>query len=411
MTATGSLVVLLPDVGEGLVEAEIIGWLVAVGDAVAIDQPLVEIDTAKAAVMLPSPRAGVIAELHAEVGDTVAVGAPLLSFAGADQRRSEGLKDPLVGFGPGRDSDPRASRPPGSRRRRPPVAATHPAARPADSGRRAIAAPAVRELARSLGVDLRAVHGTGPDGLIVREDVLRANQTGASTPAGRHAAPLHPTAIAKLETSRREIPEVTVWRDVDASGLLAAREELGRLASGTQISLLGLIACICVRALREHPQLNSRFVPETASVVLHDAVHLGIAVQTDRSLVVPVVQDAHLLGVDDLCDRVHDLITRVPTGTLEPTDLSGGTFTLNNYGGLQVDGSTPIINHPQAAILGVGRIMARPWAIDDEVVIRPIVTLALAYDHRVSNGNDAADFLHVVSEGFEAPEWLVSPSG
>jgi pyruvate dehydrogenase E2 component (dihydrolipoamide acetyltransferase) len=202
--------------------------------------------------------------------------------------------------------------------------------------------------------------------------------------------------------SRQEIPEVTVWLDVDASGLLSARDRLAQQTPGSKNIVLGLIASLCVRALVSYPALNGKYDLETGAVVQNKTVNLGVAVQSDRGLVVPVLHDADGVDARELCARVSEIVTRARQGTLRASHLNGGTFTLNNYGGLGVDGSTPIINYPESAILGVGRIMRRPWVVGDEVVVRPIVTVSMAYDHRVSDGAYAAAFLRLVCEGFES---------
>lgn len=405
----------LPDLGEGLTEAEIVRWLVEVGDVVAIDQPVVEVETAKAMVEVPCPYAGVVTARFGDEGTELPVGAPLLTVAvgstegdlsgdlsGKGAAGAESSGNVLVGYGTGA---PAARR----RRVRPeaiaaaaepgpvPVMAPAPAQGPVPapvpdeaSGPVAVVSPLVRRLARQHDLDLRQLTGSGRDGLILRSDVesairAAANGTAVAPPAPVRVSPSAsgpapvsasaageriplrgvPGAVAdKLARSRREIPDATCWVDADATELMAARAAMngaGGPTAGPKVSVLSLLARICTAALARFPELNSTVDLEAREIVRLPAVHLGFAAQTERGLVVPVVRDAQSRNAESIGAEIGRLTEAARTGTLTPADLTGGTFTLNNYGVFGVDGSTPIINHPEAAMLGVGRIVPKPW--------------------------------------------------
>ncbi|MGW1284204.1 dihydrolipoamide acetyltransferase family protein [Streptomyces sp. NPDC002586] len=483
----------LPDLGEGLTEAEIVRWLVQVGDVVAVDQPVVEVETAKAMVEVPCPYAGVITARFGEEGTELPVGAPLLTVAVGPPLpagETEGSGNVLVGYGtseaptrrrrvrptpvatrgantgtgsdgtplantgPGGAGTPVASAPSGTpaagrpgaavaftegaRQNGTPVSPGTAHARvaaPHAEGPVPVISPLVRRLAREGGVDLRQLAGSGPDGLILRadvEDVLRGRAAPGSRTAeaaGAAAAavtpPPAPTSSAtrvagirvplkgvrgavadKLSRSRREIPDATCWVDADATELMRARAAMN--ASGApKISLLALLARICTAALARFPELNSYVDAEAREVVQLDHVHLGFAAQTERGLVVPVVRDAHARDAESLTAEFARLTEAARTGTLTPAELTGGTFTLNNYGVFGVDGSTPIINHPEAAMLGVGRIVPKPWVHEGELAVRQVVQLSLTFDHRVCDGGTAGGFLRYVADCVEQPAVLL----
>ncbi|MGX1271183.1 dihydrolipoamide acetyltransferase family protein [Streptomyces phaeoluteigriseus] len=452
----------LPDLGEGLTEAEIVRWLVEVGDVVAVDQPVVEVETAKAMVEVPCPYGGVVTARFGEEGTELPVGAPLITVAvgaapggptdGAEvpgtqgtpaAAGSQGSGNVLVGYGtseaPARRRRVRPDRP--APATPPPVPAVpEPAngrARTAESadGPVAVISPLVRRLARENGLDLRELTGSGPDGLILRADVeyaLRAaaaqGRTATAPPAPRPhvvAEPAEATAPAvasagtrvplkgvrgavadKLSRSRREIPDATCWVDADATELMRARTAMNA-AGGPKISLLALLARISTAALARFPELNSTVDQEAREIVRLDHVHLGFAAQTERGLVVPVVRDAHTRDTESLNAEFARLTESARTGTLTPGELTGGTFTLNNYGVFGVDGSTPIINHPEAAMLGVGRIIAKPWVHEGELAVRQVVQLSLTFDHRVCDGGTAGGFLRYVADCVEQPAVLL----
>ncbi|WP_405424100.1 dihydrolipoamide acetyltransferase family protein [Streptomyces erythrochromogenes] len=437
----------LPDLGEGLTEAEIVRWLVAVGDVVAIDQPVVEVETAKAMVEVPCPYGGVVTARFGEEGEELPVGAPLITVAvgaqsvpggAAEAIEAEGSGEaprPLIGYG----SD--HSRPARRRRVRPVTAAVSaPAAAPAPAPAAVVVAPAapaapvapvtpagpvpvisplVRKLAKDGGVDLRALHGSGPEGLILRADVeaaLAALRAPAAAPAPAAAVAaqgeriplkgLRGAVAEKLSRSRSEIPDATCWVDADATELMAARAAMNAVG-GPKISVLALLARICTAALAKYPELNSTVDLAAKEIVRLPSVHLGFAAQTERGLVVPVVRDAQDRNPESLSAEFARLTEIARSGRLSPADLTGGTFTLNNYGVFGVDGSTPIINHPEAAMLGVGRIIDKPWVHDGQLAVRKVVQLSLTFDHRVCDGGTAGGFLRYVADCVESPAVLL----
>ncbi|MEV8354468.1 dihydrolipoamide acetyltransferase family protein [Streptomyces niveus] len=431
----------LPDLGEGLTEAEIVRWLVAVGDVVAIDQPVVEVETAKAMVEVPCPYGGVVTARYGEEGTELPVGAPLLTVAvGASEPAPEPESTPVADGGSGETSGNvlvgYGTGAPAARRRRvrpatavvtapveTPVAVAE--AVPDRAGPVPVISPLVRRLARQNGLDLRALDGSGRDGLILRCDVELAIErmeqavqappapapttAPAATGAVTERVPLRGVrgAVAdKLSRSRREIPEATCWVDADATELMAARTA-ANAAGGPKISLIALLARICTAALARFPELNSTVDMEAREIVRLRDVHLGFAAQTERGLVVPVVRDAQDRSAESLSAEFARLTEAGRTGTLTPGDLTGGTFTLNNYGVFGVDGSTPIINHPEAAMLGIGRIVAKPWVHDGELAIRQVVQLSLTFDHRVCDGGTAGGFLRYVADCVEQPAVLL----
>ncbi|MFF0475167.1 dihydrolipoamide acetyltransferase family protein [Streptomyces sp. NPDC004284] len=453
----------LPDLGEGLTEAEIVRWLVAVGDVVAIDQPVVEVETAKAMVEVPCPYGGVVTARYGEEGTELPVGAPLLTVAvggtGAPEELAEAAPEAartaadsavsseysgnvLVGYGTAgpaarrrrvRPANPAVAQAPAPVAAPAPVVASAPAA-PAPAvaaapgghgGPVPVISPLVRKLARDRGLDLREVRGSGPEGLILRADVeqalaARERQAAAPAPAPAVAAaalaapagervPLRGVrgAVAdKLSRSRTEIPDATCWVDADATELMAARAAMNA-AGGPKISLLALLARICVHALARFPELNSTVDTAAREIVRLPSVHLGFAAQTPRGLVVPVVKDAGTRTAESLTDEFARLTEAARQGAITPADLTGGTFTLNNYGVFGVDGSTPIINHPEAAMLGVGRIIPKPWVHQGELAVRQVVQLSLTFDHRVCDGGTAGGFLRYVADCVEQPAVLL----
>ncbi|MFF7641626.1 2-oxo acid dehydrogenase subunit E2 [Streptomyces canus] len=430
----------LPDLGEGLTEAEIVRWLVEVGDVVAVDQPVVEVETAKAMVDVPCPYAGVVTARFGEEGSELPVGSPLITVAvgapaSAPDAQSEGSGNVLVGYG---TSEAPARRRRVRREQQVPVPVNGRSAAPeVVEGPVPVISPLVRRLARENGLDLRELTGSGPEGLILRADVeyaLRAvasqgrpapaqaqaqapapavvPQTPAAAPAPTPAETRVPLkgvrgAVAdKLSRSRSEIPDATCWVDADATELMRARAAMNA-AGGPKVSLLALLARICTAALARFPELNSTVDAAAREIVRLDAVHLGFAAQTERGLVVPVVKDAHARDAESLSAEFARLTEAARTGTLTPAELTGGTFTLNNYGVFGVDGSTPIINHPEAAMLGVGRIIPKPWVHEGELAVRQVVQLSLTFDHRVCDGGTAGGFLRYVADCVEQPAVLL----
>lgn len=466
MTTATARVFRLPDLGEGLTEAGLVQWLVQVGDTITTDQAIAEVETAKSIVELPSPFAGVVTALHGEAGDVIAVGAPVLevadgisdeAVAGAqsdgaesdgaqpDGAQSDAEKDAyrteeragsgnvLIGYG----TTERVSS--GRRRARAsrPSAAASPAAPAASTGQAepasrtvAVRSPIVRRLARDLGVDVRRIEPTGADGAVTRADVLRAasmldgeqsvearrphaSGTRSTTAASatvdglavasrERLSPMRKAIGATLSRSRAEIPEATVWVDVDATELWDARSRMAPEGERAP-SLTALVARFTLMALAEYPLLASRLSDDAGEIVSFEGVNLGVAADTERGLMVPVIARAHELSVDELDAQLRELAATARSGRMPAEQLRGSTFTLNNYGSLGVDGSAAIINHPEVAILGIGRMIERPWVIDGQIVARRITQLSLVFDHRVCDGGYAAGFLRRLVELIEHP--------
>ncbi|KAA1394342.1 dihydrolipoamide acetyltransferase family protein [Aeromicrobium ginsengisoli] len=405
----------LPDLGEGLTEAEVVRWLVAVGDEVVVDQPVVEVETAKSIVEVPSPYAGRVSELHGEEGGTVAVGSPLISVEAAlvpasaaetyRQEEQAGSGNVLIGYG-----TPEGA---GSGRRRRPRSTPVAAAPASSTSVPRVSSPLVRRLAREAGVSILGITGTGVDGLITRHDVEAAIAAAAprvesTGRAGLEVAQRTPMSgfrkavSAALSRSRSEIPEATVWVDVDFTELFAIRA--AAKAAGKPVpGLLAYLARFTVAALRAHPELNGEVDTVNDELIQYAGINLGLAVQTDRGLLAPAVLDAHRLTTTELDTEIRRITVAAREGRATQEELTGGTFTLNNYGAFNVDGSAAIINHPQVAILGFGRVIDRAWVVDGELAVRKIAQMSFVFDHRVCDGGTAAAFMRVVADAIESP--------
>jgi len=409
----------LPDLGEGLSEAEIVSWRVAEGDQVRTDEVVVEVETAKAVVEVPVPYEGTVLRLHAAPGSVVNVGEPLISVGverSVQEYREEeqaGSGNVLIGYGTGHGPDTRRRR--RARGAANVVNAAESGAVPTGAAR--VISPLVRHLARQHGIDLTRITPSGPRGVILRRDVEMAVAAMADTPNHGDEEPdavripitgLRRAVSDKLTRSRTEIPDATTWVDVDATGLLEAKNALQAARPDRPISLLALLARICVAGLRRYPELNSTVDTARGEIVRLPQISLGFAAQTDRGLVVPVVRDAHRMTTGELAAELKRLTDLARAGTLPPAVLTGGTFTLNNYGVFGVDGSTPIINHPEAAILGVGRIVDKPWVVGGSLAVRKVTQLSLAFDHRVCDGGVAGGFLRFVADCVEHPVGLLA---
>jgi 2-oxoisovalerate dehydrogenase E2 component (dihydrolipoyl transacylase) len=397
---------LLPDLGEGLEDAEVVAWRVAEGDQVELNQTLVEVNTAKALVEVPSPWQGVVEKIHASEGGVVKVGQPLVSIRVEEETAEAGkggtseADEPgpkrlpvLVGYGVEEEAihAPARSKK-AARARQGPVPAS----------------PPVRRLARELGIDLTAVEGTGPGGRVTREDLEKAAESGpqaASTRGAGEVIPVRGTRrliAEKMARSVREIPQVTTFLTIDASHLQAFREDIAT-ETGERVSPLPVVVRALVEVCREHAKLNSSFDPERSQILIHGRYNVGIATDTKQGLLVPVVQDADRKGIVETSREIARLGEAARSGRAKPQDLTGGTITVTNVGTFGAEFGTPIINHPEAAILALGVVEPRALVVDGEVQARPAVTLSLSFDHRVMDGAEAGRALKALADLLESP--------
>ena len=488
-------VFVLPDPGEGLTEADIVSWKVAPGDAVTVNQILVEIETAKSLVELPSPHAGTIAELLVTEGATVEVGTPIVRFGGADAGTAAeaapasaapaaspsadaGTGDAagddsasggatLVGYGavassskrrprknatggaaaaaPAAPAPPAAAAPapgaaptaqPAAAAQAAPAANANTAAQPSTTptGGRPLAKPPVRKLAKDQGIDLASVRATGAAGEVTRAD-LQAHIDGTAASAvgsgaqaaGAPAAGAATPAVASADREWREplkgvkramsnamvasaftSPHVTVGVDVDVTGMmdLVRRLKAERaLGEDVRVSPLLIIAKAVTRAALRHPGMNARLDDEV--ITYRGYVNLGIAAATDRGLIVPNIKDADGMGLAELAREIGELVAVARTGRTTPAAQSGGTITITNVGVFGVDWGTPIINPGESAIVAAGRVVKKPWVVDDEIVPREVMTLAVSADHRVVDGEVVSRFLRDVADALEDPITLL----
>jgi pyruvate dehydrogenase E2 component (dihydrolipoamide acetyltransferase) len=370
---------LVPDLGEGLEDATLTSWSVEVGDVVELNQTLCSLETAKAEVEIPSPYAGRIVERCGNVGDVLPVGSVLVRFE-TEGVEPQARNPVLVGYGAD-DAMDTSRRPPGNRPR---------------------AAPAVRKLAKDLHVDLAALQpGSGSNGVIRREDVLAS--TGSLDEITRVSG-VRARMAERMTLSRKHIPDAHAAIEVDGTRLLQLHDRFS--AIGADVSPFVLTLRLLTITLNRHPVLNSTWVDgdDGPQVHVHHTVNLGIAVATDRGLLVPVVADAQSKSTRELAARVEELVRSARDGSITPAELRGSTFTVSNFGALGLDDGVPVINYPEAAILGVGSLKPRPVAIDNEVVARPTMRLTCAFDHRIADGAQVAEFLCDLRQLTEAPE-------
>ncbi len=431
----------LPDVGEGLTEAEIVSWRVKPGDTVSVNQIVCEIETAKSLVELPSPFEGVVHELLAAEGDTVQVGAPIISVEGegeaatpapegvvetvADAEGSvshesaESAPKNLVGYGTG-PSTPLSRRRRGAQSMETPAAS--PVARPDLPVVEAvpiIAKPPIRKLAKDLGVDLSSVVATGLAGEIMREDVIR--HAGQATVFRNLETPKWPEnredripvkgvrkAIAQaMVKSMFEAPHVSVFVDVDATRTMdfVKRLKASPDFAGIKVSPLLVMAKAMIWAVQRNPTVNSTWTD--SEIIVHHFVNLGVAAATPRGLIVPNVKEAHTLSLRDLALALEKLTLTARDGKTTPEDMSSGTITITNLGSFGVDTGTPILNPGEVTIVALGTIKPKPWVVDGEVRARMVTTVAASFDHRVVDGDVASKFVADVASVMEEPALLL----
>ncbi|MCD1267963.1 2-oxo acid dehydrogenase subunit E2 [Microbacterium sp. MEC084] len=433
----------LPDVGEGLTEAEIVSWHVAPGDTVAVDDVIAEIETAKSLVELPSPFAGTVGELLVAEGDTVEVGAPIITVVPADetpaaardaheptgpgQQPEAGGGSVLVGYGTGGEAK--------TRRRKKPE-------KPVASSVGVIAKPPIRKLARDLGVALGEVAGSGPAGEVTREDVLKHAQQASvfrniSTPewpaVREKEIPVETPAAAPVADDARveaipvkgvrkatasamvgsaySAPHVSVWTDVDATRTmeLVKRLKASPDFADVKVSPLLIVARAVLWAARRTPMINSAWVDgeDGAKILVRHYVNLGIAAATPRGLLVPNIKDAQDLSMRDLAKALEKLTVTARDGKTTPADQQGGTITITNIGVFGMDAGTPIINPGESAIIAMGAIRQKPWVVDGEVRPRWVTTVSGSFDHRVVDGDAISRFVADVAAVLEEPALLV----
>jgi len=427
----------LPDLGEGLTEGELLKWTVAVGDSVEVNDTIAEVETVKAAVELPSPWAGVVTGLHAAEGETVPVGAPIISIdtsgsggspaasktAGEAEAEAEDLvpavpglpgegavpgeekQMTLVGYGPRAESAARR------RRRRPETGAaatdtTEEPARGRAAAHRVLAKPPVRKLAKTLGVDLTSVTPTGPHGTISRDDVQSAANgvaPAAPRPGTRETRvpikSIRKHMAAAMVASAFSAPHVTEFLTCDVTATMQLRDRVaGRPEfAGIKLSPLVFVARATMLALNRTPELNATWDDAAGEVVLKHYVNLGIAAATDRGLIVPNIKDADRLSLRELAAAISGLTETARAGRSAPADMSGGSFTITNVGVFGVDTGTPIINPGESAILAFGAVRRMPWVVsagaDERIEPRWVTQLAVSFDHRVVDGHLGSRFL------------------
>ncbi|WIM96632.1 dihydrolipoamide acetyltransferase family protein [Actinoplanes oblitus] len=454
----------LPDLGEGLTEGEILAWLVKVGDTIELNQPIVEVETAKAAVEIPAKWAGVVTKIFHEAGVTVEVGQPIISIdtdpgagslpepsaeslAAVEIAPSEGAVEPgmigspapaapgvgrtpvLVGYGVREASAkrrPRVTAPSAAPVAAAPAVATAPAptvppAAPVRSGP-VLAKPPVRKLARDLGVDLATIAGTGPLGSVTRDDVHKAAE-GAAKPAAKAAA----APVAVFDASREQripvkgvrkltaenmvasaftAPHVTEFLTVDVTRTMKALDKLKARPEFAElrISPLLMVAKAVLLAVKRHPMVNSSWSAATNEIVVKEYVNLGIAAATERGLIVPNVKDAGRLSLVELAEALNTLVRTAKSGKTPPADMAHGTLSITNVGVFGVDTGTPILPPGESVILAFGAIRPTPWVHKGKIKVRQVTTLGLSFDHRIIDGELGSKFLRDIGVFLTDPE-------
>lgn len=460
----------LPDVGEGLTEADISSWKVAVGDEVTVNQILVEIETAKSLVELPSPQAGTIAELYAAEGDTVDVGSPIVRFgspdggaapagdsgtassgedaaeagsASADDSDEGASGATLVGYGAVASSSKRRPRKAGAApaaqsgavKQEPAQAAaasqtTEPAAQSAaPGGSRPLAKPPVRKAAKDAGVDLASVPATGPRGEVTRADLTAYLDGGAAQPSASaqpeaaSAAPIGSSGLPEerlplkgvkkamaqaMVNSAFTAPHVTIGVDVDVTETMALVRRLkSSQALGEGVRVSPMLIVAKAMVWAAQRHPMMNAVIDGDEIVLRDGVNLGIAAATDRGLIVPNIKGAHTMGLGELATAIGELTETARSGKTTPAAQSGGTLTLTNIGVFGVDWGTPIINPGESAIVAIGRAVKKPWVVDGEIRPRDIMSVTVSADHRIVDGATIAAFLRDIANALEEPATLL----
>jgi 2-oxoisovalerate dehydrogenase E2 component (dihydrolipoyl transacylase) len=420
-------VVKLPDVGEGIAEAEIVEWHVNVGDTISEDQVMVEVMTDKATVELPSPVAGVVVSVGAAVGDVLQVGSPLIRIqTDADSAPQESAAVPTSAAPNGDRAPETAPPPPPPTAHEAPAPPPPPTTTPVPTDKApATAAPAVRQRAKSLGIDLGMVVGTGPDGRIVHGD-LDAQLT-SNTPSGNgrpHVSPptepgddgvddvpiigLRRNIAQRMQLAKSRIPHFTYVEEIDVTEVERLRSQLNLQSAGDQsrLTILPFLMRAVVTAIRDFPQMNARYDDEAGVVHRHHSIHLGVATQTAKGLMVPVVMHAEGRDLWGCADEVGRLSAAARDNKITIAELTGSTITISSLGALGGIVSTPIVNYPEVAIIGVNKIATRPTYVDGVLLPRQFMNLSSSFDHRVVDGADAAAFIQRMKALLETPALL-----
>ena len=423
----GIYVIRVPDIGEGIAEVELVAWHVQPGDVVAEDQPIADVMTDKATVEIPSPVAGKVLALGSVVGQSIAVGSELVRVEvegegnlKQNSAHAPAHQAPVAPVSVASEAPP-APAPVVAPAAARPTAAPRAAVVPRTADERPLASPAVRRRALDLGVELRYVHGSGPAGRIGHED-LDAYLAGGGQAPGQGASPyverhgeeaipvigLRRKIAQKMQEAKRRIPHFSYVEEVDVTELEALRQQLNKLHGATRgkLTLLPFLARAMVRCLRDFPQINARFDDEAGVVTRHAAVHLGVATQTDGGLMVPVLRHAEALDLWACAAGIARVAEGARSGKAPREELSGSTITLTSLGALGGIASTPVINHPEVAIVGVNRMAQRPMFRNGQVVARQLMNLSSSFDHRVVDGMDAAQFIQAMRALLETPALL-----
>ncbi|RPJ04953.1 MAG: 2-oxo acid dehydrogenase subunit E2 [Deltaproteobacteria bacterium] len=413
-----------PDIGEGLTEGEIVRWLVKEGEEVKEGQPLVEVETDKALAEIPSPKTGVVLKILAREKEIVKVGQVIVVFG----EKGESLGAPP----PPPPSKPKSVGVVGELEEAPEEAPPVPerraeAARPALVSEHALATPAVRALARELEVDINKVSGTGAEGRVLEKDVRQAGEA-REKPVEPTAKPVKVKkydmygyiehlplrgvrrAIAKaMVKSKYTAPHVTAMDEADVTELWKIREKEKKIAEGKgiKLTLLPFVVKGVIAGLKEHPYLNATLDDENEEIILKKYFNIGMATDTPEGLMVPVVKNADDKSILQLAEEMIQLAEKARTRKIDLADLKGGTFTITNYGAVRGIYGTPIINHPEVAILGIGRLQEKPVVKGDKIEIRKMLPLSLSFDHRVVDGAEAARFLNTVIMRLEDPDLIL----
>jgi 2-oxoisovalerate dehydrogenase E2 component (dihydrolipoyl transacylase) len=380
----------LPDIGEGITQAEIVKWHAAAGTHIAQDQPLVDVMTDKATVEITAPVSGMLRESHGKEGEKLAIGAVLAVFE---------TEQDAEAAAPGMQEQRTEATPP---------AAAPPAAAP--SGRSGIAAPAVRARASNLGIDLRSVPGTGPDGRVVHADLDRLLLSrGKAAPISVSedveeipVSGLRRRIAERMQDAKRRIPHFTYVEEVGIDSLERERALLNS-RGGSRITLLPLLIRALVRAIARHPEVNGHFDDAEGKIRQFRAVHVGIATQTERGLLVPVIRNAEARGIEEIAAEIHRLSSAARAGKSTPGDLAGSTITVTSLGTLGGIMATPIINPPELAIIGINRIREKLFSDQGRIETRKVMNLSSSFDHRIIDGFVAARFIATLREEIEAP--------